>query len=352
MSKQLVMGNEAVVYGALLGGATHFYGYPITPASEIAHAASSYFPLAGRSFLQAESEVSAINMMYGAASAGARTMTASSGPGISLMAEGISYMAGAELPGVIVDVQRAGPGLGYIWPEQGDYNATVKGGGHGCYRNVVFAPGSVQEMCDFTYRAFTIADAFRMTVIILTDAYIGQMMEPLALPAEVLHGSRKPWAVYGDRESRHNVITSIHMSQQVLSDLNLKLQEKYRTLEEKYVEYEEVRLDDADVVLVAFGISARVCYSALQLLRQRGCKAGMLRPKTLFPFPRKRLAALAATVKKIIVVELNNGQMADDVDLAVSGKVPVLRYNWYGGIVPSAGMIADKVLSEKAATAL
>jgi pyruvate/2-oxoacid:ferredoxin oxidoreductase alpha subunit len=347
-SKQLVMGNEAVIYGALLGGATHFFGYPITPASEIGHAASKYFPLAGRSFLQAESEVSAINMIYGAASAGGRPMTASSGPGISLMAEGISYIAGAELPCVIVDVQRVGPGLGYIWPEQSDYNAMVKGGGHGSYRNVVFAPDSVQEMCDFTYRAFDIADAYRMTVVILSDAYIGQMMEPLELPVAVKHGTRKEWAVYGDRESRQNLITSIYVSPQVLSANNMKLQEKYHELEQKLVEYEETETGDAEVVFVAFGISARICYSALQRLRQQGCKTGMLRPKTLFPFPRKRLAALASTVQKFIVVELNNGQMADDVELAAGGKCPVLRYNWYGGIIPSADMIVDKVLSEKA----
>jgi pyruvate/2-oxoacid:ferredoxin oxidoreductase alpha subunit len=347
-SKQLVMGNEAVIYGALLGGATHFYGYPITPASEIAHAASQYFPLAGRFFLQAESEVSVINMMYGTAAVGGRPMTASSGPGISLMAEGMSYMAGAELPCVIVDVQRAGPGLGYIWPEQSDYNMTVKGGGHGSYRNIVFAPDSVQEMCDFTYHAFDIADTYRMTVVILSDAYIGQMMEPLALPVAVKHGTRKAWALYADRESRKNLITSIYVNAQVLSDHNVKLQAKYRAIEQELVEYEETETGDAEAIFVAFGISARVCFSALQRLRSQGCKIGMLRPKTLFPFPRKRLSTLASTVEKIIVVELNNGQMADDVELAASGKCPVLRYNWYGGIIPSAEMIVSRTLSDMA----
>jgi 2-oxoisovalerate ferredoxin oxidoreductase alpha subunit len=353
MNRQLVMGNEAVIYGALLGGATHFYGYPITPASEIAHAAAYYFPRAGRIFLQAESEVSAINMMYGAACAGGRAMTSSSGPGISLMGEGISYMAGTELPCVIVDVQRAGPGLGYIWPEQSDYNMTVKGGGHGSYRTMVFAPYSVQEMCDFTYRAFDIADTYRMTVMILSDAYIGQMMEPIVLPAAVKHGANpKEWAVYGNRESRHNVLTSIYVSQQVLSAHNIKFQEKYRALERELVEYEEVGTDDAEVVLVAFGISARVCFSAIQRLRRQGCRAGMLRPKTLFPFPRKPLAALASKVKKIIVVELNNGQMADDVELAAAGKCPILRYNWYGGIIPSADEITEKTMSDMAVASL
>jgi 2-oxoisovalerate ferredoxin oxidoreductase alpha subunit len=352
MNKQLVMGNEAVVFGALLGGATHFFGYPITPASEIAHAAAYYFPRAGRFFMQAESEVSTINMMYGAAAAGSRPMTSSSGPGISLMGEGISYMAGAELPGVIVDVQRVGPGLGYIWPEQGDYNLTVKGGGHGCYRNVVLAPNSVQEMCDFTYRAFDIADTYRMTVVILSDAYIGQMMEPLMLPAAVKQGTRKKWAVHGDRESRKNLITSIYVSPQVLSAHNLKLQAKYHQLEQELVEYEETETGDAEVILVAFGISARVCFSALQRLRRQGCRAGMLRPKTLFPFPRKPLSAIASKVKKIVAVELNNGQMADDVELAAAGKCPILRYNWYGGIIPSAEEIAEKVLSDMAPATL
>jgi 2-oxoisovalerate ferredoxin oxidoreductase alpha subunit len=343
MSKQLVMGNEAVVYGALLGGATHFFGYPITPASEIAHSAATFFPAAGRFFLQAESEVSAINMMYGAASAGARTMTGSSGPGVSLMAEGISYIAGAELPCVIADIQRAGPGLGYIWPEQGDYTMVVKGGSHGSYKNFVFAPASVQEMCDFTYRAFEIADRFRMTVFILSDAYIGQMMEPIALPSQVKHGDRKDWAVYGDRASRDNCITSIYMSKTELSDLNLRLQAKYRLLEEEFVEYEESDADDADVVLLAFGISARICLTAQQQLRSQGIKAGLFRPKTLFPFPSKRIAELASQAEKFVVVELNSGMMAEDVERVAAGKCPVLRYNWFGGIIPSVEEIVERV---------
>lgn len=212
MSRQLMYGNEAVVYGALLGGATHFFGYPITPASEIVHAAARYFPRLGQVFLQVESEVNAINMLFGAAAAGGRVMTASSGPGISLMQEGLSYMAGAELPCVVVDVQRAGPGLGNIWPEQGDYNAVVKGGGHGNYKNVVLAPHSAQEMCDFTYKAFEIADNYRVTVFILADAYIGQIMEPVILPRKISKGKRKDWALYADAASRHNLITSIYIN--------------------------------------------------------------------------------------------------------------------------------------------
>ena len=343
MNKQLLKGNDAVVYGALLGGATHFFGYPITPASEIAHTAASHFPRAGRFFLQAESELAAINMMYGAAATGARAMTGSSGPGISLMQEGISYFAGAELPVVVVDVQRAGPGLGNIWPEQGDYNAAVKGGGHGNYKNIVLAPNSVQEMCDFTYRAFELADRYRMIAFILADAYIGQMMEPIVLPDVVKHGERMDWALYADAESRHNCITSIYMNQQTMSAQNIKFVEKYKELEAAIVDYEEVEVDDADVVLVAFGICARICFSVLPLLRAKGIKAGLFRPKTLFPFPSKRIASLADTVGKLIVVELNNGQMADDIAIATAGKCPVLRYNWFGGMVPSTEMLFDKV---------
>jgi 2-oxoisovalerate ferredoxin oxidoreductase alpha subunit len=346
MAKQFVMGNEAIVYGALLGGATHFFGYPITPASEIAHAAASLFPASGRFFLQAESEVSVVNMMYGAASAGARTMTATSGPGLSLMAEGLSYLAGAELPSVIVNVQRAGPGLGFIWPEQSDYNAVVKGGGHGNYHNIVLAPNSVQELCDCAFRAFEIADAWRTTVIILSDACISQMMEPLELPSGVRHGARKEWAVYGDRASRENLVTSIYATPETLSDLNARLQEKYRAFQEHLVDYEETETADAEVLLVAFGISARIALSAVRQLRKEGCKAGLFRPKTLFPFPKARLEALAPRVAKIVVVELNNGQMAEDVELAVKAKAPTLRYNWYGGIVPTAAMIADKVIAD------
>lgn len=348
MSKQLMKGNDAVVYGALLGGATHFFAYPITPASEIAHAAAIYFPRTGRSFLQAESEVSVINMLYGAACAGARTMTATSGPGISLMAEGISYFAGCQLPGVIVDVQRAGPGLGNIWPEQGDYNFATKGGGHGNFQNIVLAPNSVQEMCDFTYDAFELADKYRMMVIVLSDAYIGQMMEPVQLPTKVKHGLRKDWAVYADRESRHNLITSIFMNQKILSDVNLKLQAKYDQVRNELVDYEEYYTDDAEVVYVAFGIMARICLTAMQDLREKGLKIGLIRPKTLFPFPSERIKQLSESKEKFIVVELNSGHMAEDITLASESKIPVLRYNWYGGIVPSIAEIIERTEKDMA----
>lgn len=346
MTAQLMKGNEAVVRGALLGGATHFFGYPITPASEITHAAALYFPRAGRTFLQVEDEVNAINMLYGAAAAGARVMTASSGPGIALMSEGISYIAGAELPCVIVDVQRAGPGLGNVWPEQGDYNMAVKGGGHGDYRAIVLAPNSAQEMCDFTYKAFEIADKYRNPVIILSDAYIGQIMEPVRLPGKIKKGTRKKWALYADAESRGNLITSIFMNTARQSEHNHKLQEKYALVEKEAVEYEEAETDEAEFIFVAFGISARVCFTALQELRREGVRAGLLRPKTLFPFPARRLFELGARVKKMIVVELNNGQMAADVELAVKSRLPVLRYNWMGGIVPTTREIVERVKSD------
>ncbi len=342
MDKQLIKGNEAVVFGAILGGATHFFGYPITPASEIAHAAAQYFNGTGRCFLQAEDEVNAINMIYGAAAAGARVMTGSSGPGIALMAEGISYLAGAELPAVIVDVQRAGPGLGNIWPEQGDYNMVVKGGGHGNYRNIVLAPYSAQEMCDFTYRAFEIAERYRMTVFILSDAYIGQIMEPVLLPVEVRHAARNDWALYADRESRGNLVTSILMNTELMSEHNWKLDAKYKKVEAEFVEWDEYETGDAECVFVAFGICARICLSALQDLRKKGIKAGLLRPKTLYPFPAGRLRELAGNVKSMIVVELNNGQMACDVELAVKCSIPVLRYNWMGGKVPSTSDVSAR----------
>jgi 2-oxoisovalerate ferredoxin oxidoreductase alpha subunit len=345
-NRRLTKGNKAIVYGALLGGATHFFGYPITPASEIAHAAALYFPMAGRRFLQAESEVASINMLYGSAAAGARVMTASSGPGISLMAEGLSYIAGAELPCVVVDIQRAGPGLGNIWPEQSDYNAVVKGGGHGNYRNIVLAPNSVQEMCDCAYRAFELADRYRMTVFLLADAYIGQMMEPVSLPAAVKHGQRKDWALYADRGSRGNLVTSIFMNTVSMGAHNVKLQEKYARVEREAVEFEEIRTEDAEVILAAFGICSRICLSALERLREQGIKVGLFRPKTLFPFPKQRLARLADECGKLIVVELNNGQMAEDVELAVKSSIPVLRYNWYGGTVPTVAELVERIQEE------
>lgn len=332
MSRVLLSGNEAAVQGALVGGCTHFYGYPITPASEIVHAAARYFPQHNGVFLQAESEVSAINMVYGASSAGVRVMSASSGPGIALMGEGLSYLAGARLPAVIVDIQRAGPGLGNIWPEQSDYNMVVKGGGHGNYSNIVLAPASVQEMFDFTKRAFEIADRYRMTVFILSDAYIGQMMEMVSVDNKASSTSYKEWALYGDAKSRSNLITSIYMSPPLLQKHNEELQATYKRVEEEVVEWEELESDDAKILLISYGISSRICYSALTSLRNKGVKVGLLRPKTLFPFPKKRIAEIAKKVEQIVVVEMSSGQMGFDVEHAVQGVVDVKHYQCMGGV--------------------
>jgi len=245
-------------------------------------------------------------------------------------------------------VQRAGPGLGNIWPEQSDYAAVVKGGGHGNYRNVVLAPSTAQEMCDFAYRAFDIADRYRITVFILSDAYVGQMMEPVSVPETPKRGERKPWAVYADRESRPNLVTSILMSPALLQKHNLRLQEKYRTIEGELVEYEETETDDAELLLVAYGITARICLSGVKRLRAGGVKAGLLRPKTLFPFPGARIRELARAghVRAVIAAELSAGQMAEDVELAVAGALPVLRYGWLGGVVPSEGEMEERIMRD------
>lgn len=347
MSKRLMKGNEAVIHGALLGGATHFFGYPITPASEIAHAAAAYFTASGRTFLQAESEVSSINMLYGAASAGARVMTASSGPGIALMSEGLSYLAGARLPCVVVDIQRAGPGLGNIWPEQSDYNMVIKGGGHGNYHNIVLAPSSGQEMFEFTKEAFELADRYRMTVFILSDAYIGQMMEAVDISGEVAHGQRKEWAVYGDAESRKNLITSILMNPELQQGHNELLQRVYRQVESECTRYETYMTEDAQLIFIAFGICSRICMSAIRRLRKMGIKAGMLRPKTLWPFPSAPIAELSKRPGvKLVAVELNEGMMADDIQLAVGNQVPLLRYNWLGGVIPTVEDITSRVVAD------
>lgn len=343
MGKHLMKGNEAVIYGALLGGATHYFGYPITPASEIAHAAASLFPRCGRHFLQAECEVSSISMLYGAAAAGARVLTGSSGPGLSLMAEGLSYLSGSELPCVVVDVQRAGPGLGYIWPEQADYNFIVHGAGHGSHSGVVLAPNSAQEMCEFTYRAFELAERYRCTVFVLSDAYIGQIMEPVVLPRQVKANPHKDWALYGDADSRHNLLSSIYLKMEELEGHNLHLQAKYRRMAEEIVDFEEIGTADAEYLFVAYGITSRICHSAQQILRKKGIRVGMLRPKTLFPFPDLRLQELAGQVRKIVVAELSNGQMVRDVRLAVAGRVPVELYNWMGGRIPSTEEIVRRL---------
>lgn len=339
MGYKLVKGNEAIVKGALLAGCRSFYGYPITPASEIAESAAKLFPKVGGTFVQAESEIGAINMVYGAASAGERTMTGSSGPGLSLMQEAISYLAGSELPAVIADIMRGGPGLGNIGAEQSDYNQMVKGGGHGNYRNIVFAPASAQEMCDLTIKAFDAADKYRNPVIVLADGYTGQMMEPVNFPPEVKAAPVHDWAVRGDAETRHNLINSIHLVHDELEAHNRKLEAKYVKAEKELPEWREYKIDDAEIVLVGYGIVGRVLRSVVDLARKDGIKAGLIRPVTLWPFPKKPIDEAAGHAERFFVVELSNGQMVDDVRLVVNGRKPVAFYGRGGGNVPTAGEI-------------
>ena len=343
--RQLCKGNVAVVKGAVLAGCRAFYGYPITPASEIAEYAALYLPQVGGTFLQAESETAAINMVYGAAAAGARVMTASSGPGLSLMQEGISYLAGAQLPCVIVDVVRAGPGLGNIAPEQSDYFAIVKGGGHGNYHNIVLAPASVQEMAELTMLAFDLADEYRNPVIVMADSFTGQMMEPLDLEYREIKPPAKPWAVQGTRETRKNLVTSIYLEPDDLEAQQRKMEAKYKRAQQLEPRHELYEARDAEVLLVGYGIASRVLRSAVEEARKQGIKAGLFRPITVWPFPSAALAQAAASVQKILVVELSNGQMVEDVRLAVNGKVPVEFYGRTGGNVPSV----EEVLAEVSA---
>jgi len=336
MRKQLTKGNEAVVKSAILAGCRAFYGYPITPASEITEAAALYLPQVGGVFLQAESEVAAVNMLYGAASAGVRCMTASSGPGMSLMQEGISYMAGAELPCVIVDIMRGGPGLGNIAPEQGDYHQVVKGGGHGNYHTLVLAPDSVQEMAELTALAFDLADAYRNPVVVLADGYIGQMMEPVEFAPATVERPLPGWAVAGTRESRRNLITSIDLEPDGLEAHVRKLEAKYRRAEKQEVRVESWQTEDADIVLVGYGIVARVLKAVVEQARACGIPAGLLRPITLYPFPALDLQRLSRRAQKFLVVELSNGQLCEDVRLAIEGRKPVELYTRVGGNVPSA----------------
>jgi len=343
MAKQLLKGNEAIMRGAVLAGCRAFYGYPITPATEITEAAARLMPQVGGTFLQAESETAAINMLYGAASTGIRCMTSSSGPGISLMQEGISYLAGAELPCVIADVMRGGPGLGNIAPEQGDYFQVVKGGGHGCYRTLVLAPDSVQEMCDLTMLAFELADEYRNPAIVLADGYIGQMMEAVELPGRAVQPPPPWWAVRAVAETKRHFITSIYLEPELLEEHVKALEAKYRRAEQHSVRFEAVHTEDADLVLVGYGIVARILKSVVRLARAEGLRVGLLRPVTLYPFPSAILRALAHTAAGFLAVELSTGQMVDDVRLAVEGRRPVDFYGRMGGVVPSAEEILGAV---------
>ena len=344
MAQELIKGNEAIVKAALLAGCRSFYGYPITPASEITETAAEYFPRAGGTFLQAESEIAAINMVFGAAAAGERTMTASSGPGISLMQEGISYLAGAELPCVIADITRGGPGLGNIAPEQSDYHQIVKGGGHGNYHTIVLSPNSGQEMCDLTFLAFELADRYRNPVILMTDGVIGQMMEPVEFPIRTVTPPEKPWAVLGNAATRGNLVSSFHMSPEELEAHQHHLEEKYAEAKRDLVLFEHYRTDDAEVVTIGYGIVSRLLKTAVDHAREKGIKAGLLRPISLWPFPEAEIARLAEMASTFLVVELSNGQMVDDVRLAVDGRRPVHFFSRVGGMIPTVYDLVEQII--------
>jgi 2-oxoisovalerate ferredoxin oxidoreductase alpha subunit len=340
MAPQLAKGNVAVVKAAVLAGCRAFYGYPITPASEIAETAAEDLPRVGGVFVQAESEVAAINMVYGGASAGIRVMTASSGPGISLMQEGFSYLAGAELPCVVVDMMRGGPGLGSIGPEQSDYFQIVKGGGHGCYRNLVLAPASVQELVDLTVLAFDLADRYRNPVVVLADGSVGQMMEPVAFPAPRPVPPAPAWAVTGTAATRGNLINSIHLDPDHLERHVRDLEAKYRSAEAE-VRWDQWRTDDAGIVLVGYGMVARVLRAVVETGRRRGMAVGLFRPISLYPFPTRALRDLARTARRFVVVEMSTGQLIEDVRLALEGARPVDLLTRVGGNIPPVDSVLE-----------
>lgn len=333
---KLMKGNEAMAEAAILAGCDAYFGYPITPQSEVLEYLVREMPKHNRVVMQAESEVASINMVYGAAGAGFRAMTSSSSPGISLMQEGISYLAGAELPCLIVNVNRAGPGLGTIQPGQGDYFQSTKGGGHGDYRMIVLAPASVQEMADFVFLGFDLADKYRNPVLILSDGAIGQMMEKVQFKPYTRPVIDKSWATTGKPANRNrNYITSLFIQPEKMEEHNLKLEAKFKAIRENETSWEEIGTEDADYLFVAYGLSARICMKAMDIARHKGLKIGLFRPITLYPYPYKRIEELASQVKMMISVELNSGQMVEDVRLAVKGKVPVEFCGRMGGMIPS-----------------
>lgn len=346
----LMKGNEAIAHAAIRCGCDGYFGYPITPQSEVLEtlAAQKPWETTGMVVVQAESETASINMVYGGAGCGKKVMTSSSSPGVSLMQEGVSYMAGAELPCLIVNVQRGGPGLGTIQPSQADYFQTVKGGGHGDYRLITLAPNSVQEMADFVGLAFDLAFKYRNPAMILADGVIGQMMEKVVMPPirprrteeEVI--AQCPWATTGKTKDRKpNIITSLELKPDAMEVNNLRFQAKYKKIEETEVRFEEIMCDEAEYLIVAFGSMARIGQKALELLREEGVKVGMLRPITLWPFPSKEIDRLANKVKDILVVEINAGQMIEDVRLAINCRIPVEHFGRLGGIVPDPDEIVE-----------
>lgn len=345
----LMKGNEAIAHAAIRCGCDGYFGYPITPQSEVLETLAEEEPwkTTGMVVVQAESEVAAINMVYGGGATGKRVMTSSSSPGIALMQEGIAYMAGAEVPGIIVNVQRGGPGLGTIQPSQSDYFQSTRGGGNGDYNVIVIAPASVQEMADFVDWGFELAFKYRNPVMILSDGVIGQMMEKVVLPPfkprRTNEEVRKecPWAAMGMKGRGKNVVTSLELESSNMEIHNLHLQRKYKEIRETEVRYEVFQTEDAEYLMVAFGSAARIAQKAMEICRNKGIKVGLLRPITLWPFPTEPIAALAQQVKSILSVEINAGQMVEDIQLAVKGKVPVGHFGRMGGIVPAPNEIVD-----------
>ncbi len=342
--KVLMKGNEAIAEAAIKAGCMHYFGYPITPQTEIAAYMAKKMPKIGGTFLQAESEIAAINMVYGVASTGHRVMTSSSSPGVSLKGEGLSYLAGADLPSLIVNVQRGGPGLGGIQPSQSDYFQATKAGGHGDFKMLVLAPASVQEMADLTVKGFALADKYRMTAMILADGTMGQMMEPVSLDYEIEEAPAKPWATTGTKmEREHNIVNSLFLSPEKLEEENFKRYERYKYIEENEAMYEEYMMDDAEICVSAFGIAARVAKNAINEAREKGIKVGLIRPITLWPFPVAPFKKAADKVKEIISVELSMGQMIEDIKLASECKVPVTLCNRVGGMIPSPEQVLEAI---------
>ena len=343
--KVLMKGNEAIAEAAIIAGCRHYFGYPITPQTEIAAYMAKRMPKIGGTFLQAESEIAAINMVYGVASTGYRVMTSSSSPGIALKSEGLSYLAGADLPALVVNVQRGGPGLGGIQPSQSDYFQATRSGGHGDFRMIVLAPSSVQEMAEFTVKGFELADKYRMTAMILADGTMGQMMEPVSLDFDVKPMPEKPWATTGTKMARpHNIVNSLFLSPDQLERTNFERFDRYALIEDTEAMYEEYLMEDAEICIAAFGIAARVAKNAINEARAQGIKVGMIRPKTLWPFPKAPFRAAADRVKSMISVELSMGQMIEDVRLATECRVPVTLCNRVGGMIPAPEQILAAIV--------
>ena len=345
MAERILMkGNEAIAEAAIRAGCRHYFGYPITPQTEIAAYMAKKMPKIGGVFLQAESEIASINMVYGAAAAGMRVMTSSSSPGISLKAEGLSYIAGSDVPALVVNVQRGGPGLGGIQPSQSDYFQATKGGGHGDYRMIVLAPASVQEMASLTIKGFELADKYLMTSMILADGTIGQMMEPITFEDSEIKVFEKPWALTGTECKRpHNVVNSLYLKPDELERKNFERYEKYKIIEENEPLWEEYMMDDAEYCVVAFGIASRVAKNAVVAAREEGIKVGLIRPITLWPFPKAPFAKAADKVKSFISVELNMGQMVEDIKLSTDCKKPVYLCNRCGGMIPSPDEVLESI---------